>query len=162
MDEPENIVMEDNCRKGENDGNEVMCPKRNATQKSVTDELEFETEDEYGIHVGDIPKVAHGESNSPEHFALSTKTHGEVVVERTCSHSRIRKSENFDIDEFDVAGQDLQENQCGDESSAENVAESTKQSSSEISQNKVASLLTFISWMRRVTLLEFHFTIQRF
>ncbi|VBB30468.1 unnamed protein product [Acanthocheilonema viteae] len=135
MDETDNIVIEDNCPIGENDDNEVVYPKQKVTQRSAIYEHGFETEGGYSIREGNTSKVKHEESDFPE-SALTTKHHGEVFVERTCSHFEISKDENFGADEFDATGEDIQENQCSDESNAENVIE-LKQSSSEISQNKV-------------------------
>uniref|UniRef100_A0A0R3S2Y4 ANK_REP_REGION domain-containing protein n=1 Tax=Elaeophora elaphi TaxID=1147741 RepID=A0A0R3S2Y4_9BILA len=145
MDEIGNVVMEDNYRTGSHDDNEIMCPKENITQKNAMDVFRFETEDGYGFRADGTPKIAFKESDSSEHSVLAAKEHREVSTDSTCLHSEISKNENFGIDEFDATNQNVQENTRNDGSSTGSITE--LQSSSEISQNKVSSLLKFLSCM---------------
>lgn len=147
MDEIENVV-EDSRRTRGNDNNEVTCPEENVAEKSTTDELEFEREEEYSTCTGNIPENAHEGFNSPEHAVLATKDHGEVAG--IYSHSGMNKNEMFDTEEFDTTSQDVQENQCSNGSSTGNAVNELAKQSSEISENKVTFLFKFASGMLSV------------
>ncbi|EJD76335.1 hypothetical protein LOAG_16683 [Loa loa] len=137
MDETENFLMEESRRTRGNSDNKLTCPEENVMQKGVTDEFEFEEAvDRYGIRTGVTPEVAHVESDSTERASLVTKDREKVVVDRACSRSETSRNESFG-EEFDATSQDVQENQCNDRSTGNAVNELEKQSSLEISENKV-------------------------
>ncbi|VIO92302.1 conserved hypothetical protein [Brugia malayi] len=129
MDESENAVMEGSRQTRGDDNNEGIYAKENVTHKNEKDELR--TEDGCGIRASETPQIAHEKFDSSEHAAVAAKDGEEAVVDKTCSQSGISKNGSFGTEHFDAINQSVQENQYNDEGST------GKQSSSEISENKV-------------------------
>ncbi|EJW75182.1 hypothetical protein WUBG_13910 [Wuchereria bancrofti] len=134
MDEIEKAVMEDSRQTRGDDSDEVIYPNENVTHQNEKDGLR--TEDGYGICASD--QIAHEKFDSSEHAALAAKDGEEAVVDKTCLQSGISKNGNFGTEHFDATNQSVQENQYNDGGSAGSaITELTKQSPSEMSENKV-------------------------